>query len=307
MIFSDKKLKADFRKEIQSLGVLSELKRPLGADEQAGVKQNILSAIAGQTRTAEKSFDWQERKYALMRYVAATLVGLSLVGGTALAAGNSKPGDILYPIKRIKEKVQLTAAVSPEAKANLRANFAQERLKELQELTAEDLTTVNATSSVSSGHTQTDTQLRETVRSRAREDAGKEVKNALDELTKVRANLEAKGDLEAAAAVNGNILRLKRNARLQHILGSSLDEDLRHDQKSEVPTDESAGGASGQGIAPSTEGQLQSPAFGGSGQTDLKLQEQSGSEIIPNSGSGTSGTSGQAEVKDSLNGSVEIK
>lgn len=86
--------------------------------------------------------------------VALALILVISVGGvgTVAAAEQSKPGDLLYPIERAVENLQLFLA-SDERSAELQAEFARKRLLELRAIIDEELasldneTTINASSS----------------------------------------------------------------------------------------------------------------------------------------------------------------
>jgi len=51
--------------------------------------------------------------------------------GTVMLSAGSLPGDLLYPLKLITERVQYSLTANPEGKAELRLTFADKRLQEL--------------------------------------------------------------------------------------------------------------------------------------------------------------------------------
>ena len=63
-------------------------------------------------------------------FAAAILVlALALGGlGTNTAAANTVPGDILYPVKELREGVELWFARSPEAKVEMYTSLVKERV-----------------------------------------------------------------------------------------------------------------------------------------------------------------------------------
>lgn len=74
--------------------------------------------------------------------IAAILIAFS--GGTAIAAENTVPGDLLYPIKvKVNEEVRLALAVSPEAKAAWDAKRAERRLEEVEKLSEKNKLTTS--------------------------------------------------------------------------------------------------------------------------------------------------------------------
>lgn len=67
------------------------------------------------------------------------IILVSATGGTSIAARNSIPGDVLYPVKiNLNEKVETFTALSPEAKATVEAKHVDERLTEAEQLTEQD-------------------------------------------------------------------------------------------------------------------------------------------------------------------------
>ncbi len=71
----------------------------------------------------------------LVAVALALVLILGGVGGTAYAAGNSLPGDFLYPIKiNVNEKLESTFAVGTEAKARVAVKHAVTRVEEVEQL-----------------------------------------------------------------------------------------------------------------------------------------------------------------------------
>jgi len=67
--------------------------------------------------------------------VAVMLVVLGGSGGSALAAQNSVPGDVLYPVKQVGERAQIMFAISDSRKANFHAELLERRVEELDTVT----------------------------------------------------------------------------------------------------------------------------------------------------------------------------
>lgn len=71
------------------------------------------------------------------RWAAALAVILALVlasAGTAIAAQSSIPGDPLYPVKRVTERLGLLVVRDPPGKTHLRLEFARRRTEEIEAL-----------------------------------------------------------------------------------------------------------------------------------------------------------------------------
>ena len=74
--------------------------------------------------------------YRVAVALAAVLFAAGMTGGgIALAAGDSLPGELLYPIKLAAEDARLSLTRAPPALASLNLAFAGRRVREAQELT----------------------------------------------------------------------------------------------------------------------------------------------------------------------------
>ncbi len=67
--------------------------------------------------------------------VWAVILALALASaGTAIAAQSSIPGDPLYPVKRVTERLGLLVVRDPPGKTHLRLEFARRRMEEIEAL-----------------------------------------------------------------------------------------------------------------------------------------------------------------------------
>lgn len=80
----------------------------------------------------------RRRRHRVAFVIAAAILTVGLLGTAAVAASaSSLPGDILYPVKRAVERIELTIHRDPASRARLHLEFAQRRLAELSALLAE--------------------------------------------------------------------------------------------------------------------------------------------------------------------------
>ena len=74
------------------------------------------------------------------RLATVALVALLVVAGsstgTVLAAQDSNPGELLYPVMRAGERVQLAFAITDERESDLRARLMERRIRELEIVTS---------------------------------------------------------------------------------------------------------------------------------------------------------------------------
>lgn len=136
------------------------------------------------------------------------LAALIVSGGAATAyASNAKPGDLLFPVAIAKEKAQILVTKDRQKKEALRVEFAQKRLREVQELAALiDSNEAYATSSESMIDATPALSDEETKRAkRARHGTA----IALRELEATRDTLRRDGRGEATAAIDDIISEVR--------------------------------------------------------------------------------------------------
>ncbi len=220
MLFNTKK----FNKEIFGLKHLPQenLLHPLKKEQ---LKQVIFQEINSETNSVAKRYIQQERRSNFMKYIISTLLGLSILGGTAFASNSAKPGDLLYPVKKAKEKIQINLSVSEEAKAKLQAKFGEERLKELNKIKSE----------ISVHATGTPANIK------AKVEAEGEVSNAITTLKEVQTKLEAKGNTTAAAAIGETIVRLQAKEEVQGTTTINSNLKPKSEDKNDYPSSATGG------------------------------------------------------------------
>lgn len=202
-----------FNKEISALKFLEagdvSLLHPLIREN---TKHRVLSSILTEPQDAPKSFVWQEKKAGILKYLVSSILGFSLLAGTAFAANNSKPGDALFPLKKVEEKIALSLALSEPAKTVLEVKFADRRLKELNQIQAQIQT--DQIANVISGNAASTEKRTQNSHKKAEIQAQAEVSNAINTLTRVQLKLDAKNNQQAASSVETTLLRLKASETL---------------------------------------------------------------------------------------------
>lgn len=182
------------------------------------IKSRVFSKL-GETNFEKNRYTTQERGISNMlnnvigKYVVAAVVAVVLISGSAYASADARPGDTLFPLKKATEKVQLALSASSESKAELHARIAQERLEDIAKVSVENKTA-------------------------AQSEAKVELATAIEVLTEVQAKLEARGNTTAAAALAGNITRLKTIAANQNFKVKVEIEQDSNDAKVEIEIEE---------------------------------------------------------------------
>jgi hypothetical protein len=196
----------NFQEEIKKLGILKNT-RLLDNAQHTEIKKILLSKVGNERSESVLRYTWSERKEKIMRYIIATLLGFSMLGGTALASHDSKPGDILYKVKKAQETIRLKLTINETDKAKLTTRFALERINELEKLSAVDQQNFDNTQKITAS----------TIQAEAKQNAQTEVSQAINALKEVQIKLEAKGNTEAAQIIGDNIKKLEGSAKKQDI------------------------------------------------------------------------------------------
>ena len=93
-------------------------------------------APATQTSTLRKETRPKMKLLLATRLISAILVAVigtaAIGGGATLAASDSLPGDVLYPVKLAGEDLRLSLASNPEAQVGLALQFSDERIAEIE-------------------------------------------------------------------------------------------------------------------------------------------------------------------------------
>ena len=223
-IFNKKKDIQESKKYIHAL----EREDVLNEEELAHLKSNVLRAVSGvipegslsrykDVEVISSGSFWNWRVSRIWQYAAAIFVGISLVGGTVLASNASIPGDILYPVKIATETVVLKLAVTPVAQTQLKAQFAEDRIVELQKLAAKSVI-ASSQGGVNSNTQSFDKQEQISLQAKAKADAVDQVNQALTALQRQLQPLTTKGDIKTATDFSSKIKDLQNQAKSLNML-----------------------------------------------------------------------------------------
>lgn len=105
---------------------------------QIGIDPNAKPLVLTWRDYAEY-FSWK-LSHVWLQPMSVALSAFALIFGgwvtTVNASFDSVPGDVLYPVKLVTERVQITLATSGEQRAKLHAEFAGRRLDEINSITS---------------------------------------------------------------------------------------------------------------------------------------------------------------------------
>ncbi len=204
----------------------------LSHDERERAWSAIRTEIASAPMTVESPY----RILSIFSYkhyvMIPTLIAILLLagGGTVVAASDdARPGDVLFPVDRAVENVRIAFA-GDDKKDELRVRFAEERATEVESIIDEEgaRTRLAMETRAKSSGPQPETALMavsdDTATSDDNRDDGDDdgsehiavgLSTAIDYLSQVSAELEAKGNTQAQEAVDAVIDRL--NAKIGDI------------------------------------------------------------------------------------------
>jgi hypothetical protein len=118
----------------------------LSNDEREALRESLMSYIDKHPVEAESETPAKSKKKLSKQItkrgslspkllsVAVVLVGLMTAGGLVYASGKSVPGEGLYRVKGINEKVKRSLALSDESRIKVEIALAKERLLEAEKL-----------------------------------------------------------------------------------------------------------------------------------------------------------------------------
>lgn len=185
---------------------LKELKDDGGLNplRQQVLQQQLLSRLVVSQQPADlpKRYMWAVHKFSYTYVAVATFLIVAMTGGTVMAAKGALPGDTLYPVKRIAEKVESTLAPTPAVKANVEASHASERLNEIIVLQQRV---------VEANESDSRSQL-EQRELKAREQTENEVETALNVLKDLQIKFESSGKNQDASVLNKALEQLSKKA-----------------------------------------------------------------------------------------------
>jgi Domain of unknown function (DUF5667) len=145
-------------------------------------------------------------------YVIAPLALVLFITGTTITSAHSLPGDKLYSVKRKIENARLLIAPSEDAKLELEANFAQNRLEEAEKMETNDQAEIELEATAPEDTTATkQSPPAENSLNNSDPKSSDESEHALEVLNRVKKNFEEKGKTKQAEQIDNNIKRFEEN------------------------------------------------------------------------------------------------
>lgn len=198
----------NLKKFTTELALLKSLKKdsPLPIARQEILKAQLLAKLdyAKESGVSGRKISWATPRYS-RAYAVVPLVLVMFISGTIFASAHALPGEPLYTVKRLKEKVEVAVAASETARAKLEAKHAEARLAELTAVAAKIDTVVEAEK------TEEKEQV-EKLEIAITNDTQAQLEKALNVLVEVEGKLEVKGQNEAATKIKERITQLAQQA-----------------------------------------------------------------------------------------------
>lgn len=108
--------------------VISELKKLHSVKASEGFKNRVVAHLIPSLTPLYSIPFFSIAKLAFSTFILVALSGTGIV----LASQKSQPGDLLYPVKKMSEKIQLSLTRNPTVKTLLHINNAEKRINELE-------------------------------------------------------------------------------------------------------------------------------------------------------------------------------
>jgi hypothetical protein len=212
-----------YKNEIQKLKALKQV-RVLPNSKKLAIKQSILSKL-NQSNLAEsaeyKNTFWHMRA---AWFVTSFGVIFFFVGGTLVASAYTAPGDVLYPVKVLKEKVELNLAPTQSLKTSVKVRHAKERIKELQKLNAKNILKqqikLTASSTSISGfvnNPDAGVDVLNNQQEAVKNEAARQVEDALEDLKIQKQKNERSGNKKTSEELKKTIENLSQSAKVEKL------------------------------------------------------------------------------------------
>ncbi|KKT17701.1 MAG: putative serine/threonine-protein kinase clkA [Parcubacteria group bacterium GW2011_GWB1_43_66] len=167
----------------KELKLLRVLKKDSGLNllRQQALKEQLLSKLDNAPSSEHELtvFSWGVHQHT-WAYAVVPIVFIMFITGTIFASAQALPGEPLYGVKRLKERVESAVVIGETAHANIEAKHAQIRLEEMTVITTHD------------AHVQ--------------------LEKALNVLSEVNTKLETRGEVQAASKIKETINALTTQA-----------------------------------------------------------------------------------------------
>ena len=193
-----------FTKELKLLRVLKK-DSGLNLLRQQALKEQLLSKLDNAPSSEHELtvFSWGVHQHT-WAYAVVPIVFIMFITGTIFASAQALPGEPLYGVKRLKEKVESAVVIGETAHANIEAKHAQIRLEEMTVITTQ-------TEAVAPEQTKDKTKAQE-LEVEITNDAHVQLEKALNVLSEVNTKLETRGEVQAASKIKETINALTTQA-----------------------------------------------------------------------------------------------
>ena len=230
----------NFKKEITELQTLKN-QSVLSHEAKERVKSKLFFSL-GQQDVQKISKRKIFYEYTFFRVSFAVFLGFFVVGGTLFASASSLPGSKLYPVKQLKEKIEVKAVFTEKQKAMVQTKHAQERLRELDIIRKEvkvnngennkiQKLPINQNSQekikIDKSSDSEKYKLIKQKQKNAETEAQIQVKNALESLEKVKEQEKQAGDKKDEKKIDEQIFELKFKSEA---IQSAIEEEQKQER-----------------------------------------------------------------------------
>ncbi len=228
-----------YKNEIQKLQALKQA-TVLPIHKKQAIKQSILSKLNQPDLTEPlniKNAFWHMRT---AWFVTSFGVLFFFVSGTIVASAYTAPGDVLYPVKVLKERVELNLAPTQSLKTSVKVKHAEERIKELQKLKAKNIskqqTKLTASSTPVSNfvnNSNIDSDFLSKQQEVVKNEAARQVEEALEDLKIQKQKNERSGNKKTLDQLKKTMESLSQSAKAEK-LKIKLPEEIKEKRENRI-------------------------------------------------------------------------
>jgi len=187
--------------------------------DQVSAKKSLLSTIENILPETESKLS--KRKPFILQFGLTLAAVVLMVSGTFAAASKSLPGDKLFSVTKLKEKMLLILPFSPQSRAEIQASIVEDRLKALDQFPL-----VEDTGAIKPNTVQLEARKLETLK-----EASESLHQAVDNIQKKRNEFEENGQIKQAEKLDDVLLNISEQSEKREKVIKEIEEKLEKENE----------------------------------------------------------------------------
>lgn len=188
--------------------------------DQVGGKKSLLAAI--ENISPETELKSSKRRPFILQFGLALGVVLLMMSGTFAAASKSLPGDKLFSVTKLKERVLLILPFSPQSRAEIQASIVEERLKALDQFPL-----LESEAPIKPDMLQIEARKLETLR-----EASESLHQAVDSIQRKRDEFEKNGQTKQAEQLSKVLSNISEQSEKREKMIEEIEKKLEQEDES---------------------------------------------------------------------------